>query len=94
MLLNLKTEIARRKLSQAKIARAIGISDRAMSQKVTERTEFTRSEMYAIHKIFFSDVNFRYLFASDGEKSSRPCIGTAKSAVQKNVETFSTGLRS
>lgn len=89
MLLNLKTEIARRKLSQAKIAQAIDISDRAMSQKVTERTEFTRSEMYAIHKIFFSNVDFCYLFASSSEKNSRSCAGTAKSAVQKNVESNS-----
>lgn len=64
MLLNLKTEIARRKLSQAKIARTIGISERAMSQKITENTELTRSEMYVIHEKFFSEVDFKYLFSS------------------------------
>lgn len=68
MLLNLKTEIARKKLSQAKIAREIGINTKTMSQKVTEKTELTRSEMYRIHKRFFPDVDFRYLFdsAEDG----------------------------
>lgn len=65
MLLNLKTEIARRKLSQAKIARTIGIDEKTMSNKVTEKNEFLRKEMYRIHDFFFSDMDMRYLFASD-----------------------------
>lgn len=68
MLLNLKTEIARRKLSQAKISRAIGISERTMSQKVTEQTEFTRTEMFRIHSTFFPEADFHYLFASTEER--------------------------
>ena len=53
MLLNLKTEIARKRLSAAKIAEYIGITPKTMSCKVNEKTEFTRSEMFAIHSRFF-----------------------------------------
>lgn len=42
MLLNLKTEIARRKLSCRKIAKGVGISKEAMSHKVTEKSQVTR----------------------------------------------------
>ena len=52
MLLNLKTEIARKRLSAAKIAEYIGITPKTMSCKVNEKTEFTRSEMFAIHSRF------------------------------------------
>lgn len=67
MLLNLKTEMARAKISSNKIAKAIGISKEAMSHKVTEKTQFTRDEMYAIHDKFFPDTDMKYLFASDKE---------------------------
>ena len=53
MLLNLKTEIARKRLSATKIAEYIGITPKTMSCKVNEKTEFTRSEMFAIHSRFF-----------------------------------------
>lgn len=68
MLLNLKTEIARRKLSCRKVAKGVGISKEAMSHKVTERSQFTRSEMYAIHGRFFPDTDMKYLFASTEER--------------------------
>lgn len=68
MLLNLKTEIARRRLSGRKIAKGIGISKEAMTHKVTEKSQFTRSEMYAIHGMFFPDTDMRYLFASTEER--------------------------
>lgn len=67
MLLNLKIEIARRKLSCRRIAKSIGISKEAMSRKVTEKSQFTRCEMYAIHDSFFPDTDMKYLFASDEE---------------------------
>lgn len=68
MLLNLKTEIARQKLSCRKIAKGIGLSKEAMSRKVTEKSQFTRSEMYAIHDMFFPDTDMRYLFESTDER--------------------------
>lgn len=64
MLLNLKTEIARARTSQAKIARTVGIRPETMSDKVLEKTEFTRSEMYAISAIF-PEVDMKYLFESN-----------------------------
>lgn len=67
MLLNLKTETARKHLSCRKIAKEIGISKEAMSNKVTEKTQFTRPEMYAIHDKFFPETDMKYLFASDKE---------------------------
>lgn len=68
MLLNLKTEIARKRLSAAKIAEYIGITPKTMSCKVNEKTEFTRSEMFAIHSRFFPDADMRYLFYSENDK--------------------------
>lgn len=65
MLLNLKTEIARKKLSQAKVARGIGIRQESMSDKILEKTKMSRDEMYAIHERFFPDTDFKYLFMSD-----------------------------
>ena len=56
MLLNLKTAMAKQKVSAAKISRTIGVSQRAMSNKVNEYTDFTRSEMYRIHKALRTDA--------------------------------------
>ncbi|MBE6889988.1 MAG: XRE family transcriptional regulator [Ruminococcaceae bacterium] len=67
MLLNLKTEMYRTKTSSNKIAKAIGISKEAMSHKVTEKTQFTRDEMFAIQDKFFPETDMKYLFASDKE---------------------------
>ena len=67
MLLNLKTEMNRKRLSSNGIAKGIGISKEAMSHKVTERTQFTRDEMYAIHDGYFPETDMKYLFASDKE---------------------------
>lgn len=67
MLLNLKVEICKKGTSSAKIAKYLGIDTKTMSQKVTEKSQFTRVEMYKIHKEFFSDVDFHYLFQSDKE---------------------------
>lgn len=67
MLQNLKLEICRKNISAAKIARFLGIRIETMSKKVSEKSQFTRSEMYKIHKEFFSDVDFHYLFRSDKE---------------------------
>ena len=61
MLLNLKTEIARARISQAKIARTVGIRPETMSDKVLEKTEFTRSEIFDFSAIF-PYVYIKYLF--------------------------------
>lgn len=70
MLLNLKTEIARRKTSQAKIAYALEIAPKTLSLKINEKSELTRTEMYTIHAQFFPETDMKYLFESytGGEK--------------------------
>ena len=65
MLLNLKTEIARAKTSQAIIAKFLGITTKTLSAKVTEKSEFTRTEMYKIHAQFFPETGMKYLFESN-----------------------------
>lgn len=65
MLLNLKTEIARHKLSAAKVAKGIGIDERTMSEKVTGKSDFKRKEMYLIHSKFFPESNFYELFKDE-----------------------------
>ncbi len=67
MLLNLKTEIARNRTSQRKIAKFLGLGEKAMSEKINEKTDFTRSEMYKIKKTFFPNVEMEYLFESEKE---------------------------
>lgn len=69
MLLNFKIEICRKGISAAEIAHFLGIRTETMSKKVTEKVQFTRTEMYKIHDEFFSDTDFHYLFRSD--KNSR-----------------------
>lgn len=68
MLLNLKTEIARAKTSQAIIAKFLGITPKTLSLKINEKSELTRTEMYAIHAQFFPETDMKYLFESDKEK--------------------------
>lgn len=58
MLQNLKIEILKKNISSAKISRFLRIDARTMSQKVTEKSQFTRSEMYKIHGEFFSRCGF------------------------------------
>ena len=65
MLLNLKTEIARHKLSAAKVAKGVGMSPWTFSRKVVGKNEFTRKEMYLIHSIFFPENDFYELFKDE-----------------------------
>ncbi len=65
MLLNLKAEIARSKTSQMEIAVFLGITEKTMSKKINEKTDFTRSEMYKIQSNFFPNVDMKYLFESE-----------------------------
>lgn len=65
MLLNLKKEIARKKLSAAKVAELVGMSRYTLSRKITERNSFTRDEMYHIHDTVFPDTDFYELFKSE-----------------------------
>lgn len=66
MFKNLKAEMAREGLSGNRIAKAIGITGRSYSNKMLCNSEFTRSEMLKIQKIFKDqfgrDFSLEYLF--------------------------------
>ena len=55
MLHNLQAEIARLKVPQAEIAKAISVSDRTVRKKITGETKFT----------FPPDMELDYLFKED-----------------------------
>lgn len=70
MLSNLRAEMARKRISGIEIGKRIGISEKSVSNKINERSDFTRKEMFLIKEIFFPDVSdMRYLFESDNEVS-------------------------
>lgn len=54
--------IAQRDIKKTKIAKAIGISERAFHYKMTGRTSFTWEEVCAIQAQFFPDVSKDELF--------------------------------
>ncbi|GHV17989.1 hypothetical protein FACS189425_05510 [Clostridia bacterium] len=53
MFLNLRAELVRAGLTQAKLAGQIGMSIRAMTDKMNGTTEFKRSEMLAVRDAIF-----------------------------------------
>lgn len=65
MLMNLKVEMCRKKISAAQISRHLRIDVKTMSKKVNEKTQFTRTEMYKIYEDFFPDTDFYDLFRSE-----------------------------
>ncbi|MDA8442361.1 MAG: helix-turn-helix domain-containing protein [Peptococcaceae bacterium] len=65
MLRNLKAEMARQGLSNKDVAKAIGISDRALGNKINGASEPTRREMIDIKRILFNHLSIVYLFELD-----------------------------
>lgn len=65
MLHNLQAEIARVKVPQAEIAKAISVSDRTVRKKITGETNFTFSEARKIRDTFFPNLELDYLFKED-----------------------------
>lgn len=59
---NLKIEMLRANTNQGELAKAIGISYNALSNKLRGKTEFTRSEMLAIKKELGSRKPLEELF--------------------------------
>lgn len=56
-------ELAKRGLTKSAVAKGIGISQRTFYSKLTGRTDFTLSEVNAIHARFFPDMNKDSLFS-------------------------------
>lgn len=65
MLHNLQAEIARKKVLQAEIAKAISVSDRTIRKKMTGETKFTFPEARKIRDTFFPNMELDYLFKED-----------------------------
>lgn len=62
MLHNLQAEIARKRLSQVEIAKAISVSDRTIRKKISGDTSFTFPEARKIRDTFFPGLKLEYLF--------------------------------
>lgn len=56
-------EIAKRGIKKSAIARRIGISERALYNKLSGNVSFTWDEVIAINSCFFPDFNPTQLFA-------------------------------
>ena len=70
MLANLRTEMTRKKVRGKAMAKVIGCSEKTMSNKINEKNDFTRSEMFLINTTFFPEItDMRYLFESDNTLS-------------------------
>lgn len=61
---NLIAEMARRSISINDIAALLGIHRNSVSNKLYGRSAFTLEEAFAIYDRYFSDLNFRILFAA------------------------------
>lgn len=70
MLYNLRAEMARKRITGIEIGKCIGKSKKSVSNKINERSDFTRKEMFLIKSNLFPDVtDMRYLFESDTDPS-------------------------
>lgn len=61
---NLIAEMARRSISINDVAALLKIHRNSVSNKLYGRSAFTLEEAFAIYDRFFSDLNFRILFAT------------------------------
>lgn len=62
---NLAAEIAKRGIKKWAIAKRIGISPRALSNKLSGASPFTLEEAFAICRAFFPDVTIETLFSTN-----------------------------
>lgn len=64
---NLERLIAERGIKKSVISKKIGVSDRALYNKLKGKTEFTWLQTCRIQYDFFPDVPKEYLFATEEE---------------------------
>lgn len=72
---NLKAELVRHDITQRSVAKFLGMSEKNLNLKLSERVPMTVSEAKAMRDQFIPDATLDYLLESDG----RPA-GTAESA--------------
>lgn len=65
MLRNLMAEMTRAGLKNKDLAATIGKSEKSISNKIGNRTEFTREEMVLIKKKHFPGCSLEYLFSQE-----------------------------
>lgn len=63
MLNNLKAEMARADITRADIAKEVGKTPKAVSDKLRGKTPFTLEEAIKIRVKFFPDMELEYLFS-------------------------------
>lgn len=64
MRINLIGEMAKRQITTNALAELLGCHRNSVHNKLYGITEFTLSEAFLIFDTYFSDLNFRFLFAS------------------------------
>ena len=69
MLLNLKAEMVRHKVTGRDIAALLQVREATVSCKINEISDFTVNEAVAIKEKFFPHYQIEYLFAKDIEKN-------------------------
>jgi transcriptional regulator with XRE-family HTH domain len=62
---NLEAELARKGISRADIAKALGIAIATVSEKLNNTSRMKLGEAMAIRDTFFPDMTMDYLFAKD-----------------------------
>ena len=64
---NLKAELVRSGITQRNVAEFLGMSEKNLSLKLSERVPMTMAEAKAVRDKFIPDATLDYLFASDGK---------------------------
>lgn len=67
MLKNLKAEMIRNSITGEQIARTINVNPATFSAKITEKSQFTWSEVKTIRDVYFPKCNLEYLFMPESE---------------------------
>ena len=65
---NLEAEMARKKITQAKLAERLGITPTTLSFKLNGKSSLSLKECVEIKKIFFPTKTLDYLFDTTGVK--------------------------
>ena len=68
MLMNLKTQMWQKGITGRRLAELLGIRPETFSDKITGKSDFTRTEMFLIRDTFFDDIDMAYLFLKTENK--------------------------
>lgn len=71
MLVNLRSEMYKRRITIERIAEFLGIHRNSVSNKLEGNTEFSIEEAFKIRDEFFDDLGMDYLFKSDNSSDKK-----------------------